>query len=326
MVALSKVESMNASSHDPEATEIAPTIGVHSVSKWFGNVVAVNDVSFEVFPGVTGLLGPNGAGKTSLLHMITGLTNPSEGAIRILGEPVRNNLALYRRIGFMSEHAAVYEPYTGRQFVELAGQLTGVSPLAPAVKQAIATVDLEDVQDRPLGTYSRGMRQRMRLASTLVHDPMVLLLDEPLSGTDPRQRVEFQELMRSLADQGRTILISSHLLEEVETLADRILLMVSGKLAASGDFHAIRAKLDERPYKVRVVVGNPRPMAAALVQLDEVDSVTVDPDGSLVVLSRNVYALQRSVPQLAKTHNIRLLRVEPLDDSLESVFEYLVEG
>ncbi|MEE9285957.1 MAG: ABC transporter ATP-binding protein [Dehalococcoidia bacterium] len=300
-------------------------IDVRGVSKWYGSVVAVNDISLQVGPGITGLLGPNGAGKTTMLHMIAGLAMPSEGEIELLGEPVRDNPELYRRLGFMSEHEAVYPFFTGREFVEFTGRLYGVSPLAPAVDLAIERVGLTDVQGRTLGTYSRGMRQRMRLAATLVHEPQVLLLDEPLNGTDPRQRIEFQDLMRHLAQEGRTILISSHILEEVETLADGILLIVSGKLAAAGDYRAIRAKLDERPYKVRIVAGDSRSMAAALVKLDAVDSVAVDDDGSLVVLSRNVYDLQRSIPRLAQEHGIRLLRVEPLDDSLESVFSYLVE-
>ena len=315
---------MTVSQHTQKDTAMEPTIVVSAVSKWFGSVVAVNDISLQVYPGVTGLLGPNGAGKTTLLRMITGLAGPSDGEVRLLGESVRNNPNLYSRIGVMSEHETVYEFFTGREFVEFSANLHRLSPITPAVDRAIASVGLTDVQNRPLGTYSRGMRQRMRLAATLVHDPEMLILDEPLNGTDPRQRIEFQDLMRRLADEGRTILISSHILEEVETLADRILLIVSGKLAASGDFRAIRAKLDERPYKLRIVVSDPRSMAAALVRTDAVDSVTVDPDGALVVLSRNVLALQHSVPRLAQEQSIRLLRVEPLDESLESVFSYLV--
>ena len=312
-------------SPSPEATTTESTIDVRSVSKWFGNVVAVNEVSLQVYPGITGLLGPNGAGKTTLLHMIAGLAKPSDGEVKLMGEPVRDNPQLYHRIGFMSEHESVYGFLSGREFVELAARLYGLEPLAPPVDRAIELVGLTDVQGRTLATYSRGMRQRMRLAATLVHDPEVLLLDEPLNGTDPRQRIEFQELMRRFANEGRTILISSHILEEVETLAGSILLMVSGKLAAAGDYHAIRAKLDERPYKIRIVASDPRAMAAALVRLDAVDSVSVDADGSLEVLSRNVYDLQRSVPRLAQEQGIRLLRVEPLDESLESVFSYLVE-
>ena len=302
-----------------------PAISVQGVSKWFGSVVAVNDVSLEVYPGITGLLGPNGAGKTTLLHMLTGLSTPSEGDVTVLGQHVRGNPQLYRRMGFMTENERVYEFYTGQEFVEFAARLHGLESPAQAAERAIEAVNLIPVKDRPLGTYSRGMRQRMRLAATLVHDPEVLVLDEPLSGTDPRQRLEFQELMVRLAGQGRTILVSSHILEEVETLASRILLMVQGKLAASGDFRAIRAKLDERPYKVRIATSEIRSMGAALLRLDEVDSVQIDPDGTLIVHSRNVEALQMSVPRLAKEQGVRLLRVEPLDDSLESVFSYLVE-
>jgi len=165
----------------------------------------------------------------------------------------------------------------------------------------------------------------MRLAATLVHDPQVLILDEPLNGTDPHQRIEFQNLMNRLAEEGRAILISSHILEEVEAQAERILLMVNGKLAASGNIRAIREKLDQRPYKVRILADNPRSLASALLQTDVVESVTIDPDDAIVVLSRNVSVLQQSVPSLARDLGIRLFRVEPLDESLESVFSYVVE-
>lgn len=312
------------SADTPTARE--PVIDVQSVSKWFGNVVAVNDVSLQVQPGITGLLGPNGAGKTTLLRMISGLAKPSEGSIKLLGQPVRGDPELYRRVGVMTEQEAVYDLFSGREFVAFSARLYGLDPLGPAVDKAIALVGMMEASDRPLRTYSRGMRQRMRLATALVHEPELLLLDEPLSGTDPRQRLEFQQLMRRLAGEGRTILISSHILEEVETLADNILLMVSGKLAASGDFHAIRAKLDEQPYNVRVVSSNARAMASALIGLDTVESVTVNDDEALVVQSSNVTALQRSIPRIAKERNIRLLRVEPLDESLESVFGYLVDA
>ena len=310
----------------PPQDATPPTVDVQGVSKWFGNVVAVNDVSLQVAPGITGLLGPNGAGKTTLLHMIAGLARPSEGSVTLLGESVRNNPGIYRRVGVMTEHEAVYDFYTGRQFVGLAARMYGLGPVGPPVEEAIGAVGLLDVQDRPMRGYSRGMRQRMRLAAALVHDPEVLLLDEPLNGTDPRQRVEFHALMRRLADDGRTILISSHILEEVETLADHILLLVSGKLAAAGDFRAIRAKMDERPYTVRIVTNFPRVMAAALIELNEVDSVSVDSDDAVIVLSRDVSSLNKSIPRVASGRSIRLLRVEPMDDSLESVFSYVVEG
>jgi ABC-2 type transport system ATP-binding protein len=311
----------------PEALGVTgdAVLSVESVSKWFGSVVAVNDVSFEVRPGVTGLLGPNGAGKTTLLRMITGLAAPSQGTVRVFGENPRENADLYRRIGVMSEHESTYEFLTGRQLVELFARLHGAADVRAAASRAIELVELGDAEKRAVRTYSRGMKQRIKLAATLVHDPELLILDEPLSGADPRQRVQFQDLLRRLAVQGRTIVLSSHILEEVEAVADTVLLVVNGKLAAAGDHHAIRAALDDRPYHVRVISTTPRELAAGLVRLDAVDSVQVDPDGAVVLLSRNVGAVQRALPALAAERSIRLLRVEPLDDSLESVFEYLVE-
>ena len=300
-------------------------IKVDHVSRWFGNVVSVSDVTFDIRPGITGLLGPNGAGKTTLLRMITGLAEVSDGSITVFGESVRNNSDLYRRIGVMSEHETVYQFMKGREFVKMMARLKGVADIDTAADRAIGLVDLADASLRPMGTYSRGMRQRMRLAATLVHEPEILILDEPLNGADPRQRVHFQSLLKGLAAEGRTIVISSHILEEVEQIAETVLLIVNGKLAASGDFHAIRAALDERPYHVRLLSDSPRELASALVKLESVDAVNIDPDGALVVLSRNVRDLQIELPRLAKASSIRVHRVEPLDDSLESVFGYLVE-
>jgi ABC-2 type transport system ATP-binding protein len=300
-------------------------ISVESVSKWFGSVVAVNDVSFEVRAGITGLLGPNGAGKTTLLRMISGLAAVSQGRVTVFGDDPRRHPELYRRIGVMSEHESTYEFLTGRQLVELSARLRGVGTPSAAAGRAIGLVGLADSETRPVRTYSRGMRQRIKLAATLVHDPELLILDEPLSGADPRQRVDFQELLRRLAAEGRTIVLSSHILEEVEAVADTVLLVVNGKLAAAGDHHAIRAALDDRPYHVRVLASAPRELAAGLMRLDAVDSVQIDADGAVVLLSRNVGAVQLALPVLAAERSIRLLRVEPLDDSLESVFEYLVE-
>jgi len=303
----------------------APVIRVDGVSRWFGSVVAVSEISFDVGPGITGLLGPNGAGKTTLLRMMTGLADTSSGTVTVFGQPVRDNPPLYRRLGVMSEHETVYGFMKGREFVRMMGRLRGVTDLERAVDRAIELVDLAEAQHRPMETYSRGMRQRMRLAATLVHDPEILILDEPLNGADPRQRVHFQHLLRQLAADGRTILLSSHILEEVEALADTVLLIVNGKLAASGGFRAIRAALNQRPYHVRVLCDDPRRLAAAVVELASVDAVHVDPDGAIVVLSRNVLDLQLELPRLAQSASISLRRVEPLDDSLESVFGYLVE-
>jgi ABC-2 type transport system ATP-binding protein len=306
-------------------TTAEPVIRVDRVSRWFGSVVAVSDVSFDIGPGITGLLGPNGAGKTTLLRMMTGLATTSSGSITMFGQAVRDNPPLYRRIGVMSEHETVYGFMKGREFVRMMGEVRGVANIETAADRAIALVDMADAQHRPMDTYSRGMRQRMRLAATLVHDPEVLILDEPLNGADPRQRVHFKRLLQQLAANGRTIVLSSHILEEVEQVADTVLLIVNGKLAASGGFRAIRAALNQRPYHVRVQCDAPRRLAAQIVSLKSVDAVNVDPDGALVILSRNVVDLQVELPRLAQASSIRLQRVEPLDDSLESVFGYLVE-
>ncbi|HYD54848.1 MAG TPA: ABC transporter ATP-binding protein [Gemmatimonadaceae bacterium] len=312
-----------AGSRKPEAESV---IKVDAVSRWFGSVVAVSEVSFDIGPGITGLLGPNGAGKTTLLRMMTGLAATSHGTVTMFGQPVRDNPPLYRRIGVMSEHETVYGFMTGREFVRMMAKLRGVDRLEEAVDRAIERVDLADAQHRRMDGYSRGMRQRMRLAATIVHEPEVLILDEPLNGADPRQRVHFKRLLHDLAAEGRTIVLSSHILEEVEELAESVLLIVNGKLAASGGFRAIRAALDQRPYHVRVLCDAPRRLAAAVVALPSVDAVHLDPDGAVVVLSRNVRDLQLELPRLAQAGGISLRRVEPLDDSLESVFGYLVEG
>ena len=302
-----------------------PPIAVSGVSKWFGDVVAVNDVSFEARPGITGLLGPNGAGKTTLLYMIAGLASCSRGEARVLGEPVRDNPDLYRRLAFMPEREAVYPFLTGRQLVETSAKMRGLPDAADRAARAIADAGMSDAQERRVGGYSRGMKQRIRLAAALVGDPEVVILDEPLNGTDPRQRVEFQDMMERLAADGKTVLISSHILEEVETLAARILLMLGGKLAAEGGFREIRAALDERAYQVRAVADAPRKLAAAVVAMESVDSVSVAEDGSILIYSRNVSELQLALPRLARDGGIRLTRVEPMDESLESLFEYIVE-
>lgn len=305
-------------------TSNQPVIQVESVSRWFGSVVSVSDVSFEVYPGITGLLGPNGAGKTTLLRMITGLAGVSEGEVAVFGKSVRNNPVLYQRIGVMSEHETVYDFLTGRDFVTFAAKMRNVKNVPIAVAEAIEQVGLTFAADRKMGGYSRGMKQRIRLAATMVHSPDLLILDEPLNGADPRQRVHFQNLLRGMAAEGKTILISSHILEEVEAIADRVLLIVNGKLAASGDYRSIRAALNERPYHVRIVSNNARALASELVKLQEVETVTMDPGEALIVQSRNVTALQMALPKLSLEANVRLMRVEPLDDSLESVFGYLV--
>jgi ABC-2 type transport system ATP-binding protein len=301
----------------------APAIAVEHVSRWYGNVVAVNDVSFEVSPGVTGLLGPNGAGKTTLLHMIAGLLQPSAGEVRVDGEPAWKNPAMYRRVGLVPERETVYPFLTGREFAVANARLQGLADPDEAAARALAQVELEDAADRRIGTYSKGMRQRVKMAAALVHDPSVLILDEPFNGMDPRQRLHMFELLRAMAAEGRTVLLSSHILEEVERMAESVLVIYAGRLAASGDFRSIRNLMTDRPHMFHVRSTDDRRLAAALLDLECVFGVELD-GKSLVVRTSDLGQFTRLMPQVARDRGVSLHELRPTDDSLESVFAYLV--
>ena len=229
-----------------------PALELDHVSRWYGNVVAVNDISFGLGAGVTGLLGPNGAGKSTLLHLMAGLLAPSAGRVLVEGATAWRRPEMYRHIGLVPEREAVHAFLTGREFARLNARLQGVADPDAAAARAIATVDLTEAADRPIGTYSKGMRQRAKIAGALVHDPPILLLDEPFNGMDPRQRLHMMTLLRSMAAEGRTILFSSHILEEVERLADSVLVVYAGRLAAAGDFRSIRRLMTDRPHTFTV--------------------------------------------------------------------------
>jgi len=295
------------------------------VSRWYGNVVAVNDVSFSLEPGVTGLLGPNGAGKSTLLHLIAGLLAPSAGSVSIGGRPAFADPQVYRDIGLVPERESVYPFLTGREFVEANAKLQGLSDPAAAAQRAIEEVDLAEAQDRALAGYSKGMRQRAQVAAAFVHDPKILLLDEPFNGMDPRQRLHTMGFLRRLAEEGRTILFSSHILEEVEKVADRVLVVIAGRLAASGDFRAIRRLMTDRPHTFTVRSSNDRRLAAQLLVEPFVTGVTLD-DGLLVARAADYGAFSRSVAARAREADVTLYEVLPTDESLESVFSYLVRG
>ena len=313
-------------------TEIEPRtsnsaiVSLDSVSKWFGNVVAVSDVTLTIGTGITGLLGPNGAGKTTILRMVCGLYSPSEGEVQLLGTDPRSDHNVYKRIGIMTENESAYEFMTGLEYVRLSARLKDLRREESHLRNAIERVDMSFALDRKISTYSRGMRQRIRLAAALVGDPELLILDEPLNGADPTQRLRFQEILHQTAEEGRSVIISSHILEEVEEVSESVVLVVNGKLAAQGDFHAIRAALDDRPYHVKIECLDPKQLGGELAKLPAVQSIQFEPDGSIVALTTNVAVLQLDLPVIAKRLNIRLSRVQPIDDSLESVFSYLVEG
>ncbi len=309
----------------PEVTAArSSAIALRSVSRWYGNVVAVNDVSFELGPGVTGLLGPNGAGKSTLLHMMSGFLRPSSGEVIVAGGDAWHRPALYRDVGLVPEREAVYPFLSGLQFARFNAVLQGLPDPDAAAARAMDMVDLGEARHRPIGTYSKGMRQRAKVAGALVHDPPVLLLDEPFNGMDPRQRLSMMELLRQMAAAGRTVLFSSHILEEVERLAERVLVMVAGRLAASGDFRAIRKLMTDRPHTFTVASSDDRRLAAALLREPAVFGVELGA-GSLLVRSADFSAFSGAIAGVARDAGIRLYEVLPTDESLESVFAYLVE-
>jgi ABC-2 type transport system ATP-binding protein len=255
--------------------------------------------------------------------MMAGLLAPSSGQVAILGQSAWRRPEIYRSVGLVPEREAVHPYLTGFQFAQYNAQLQGLADPAAAAERAIATVELSDAEHRSIGTYSKGMRQRAKLAGALVHDPQVLLLDEPFNGMDPRQRLHMIELLRSMAAEGRTILFSSHILEEVERLADSVLVIYAGRLAASGDFRSIRRLMTDRPHTFTVRSSNDRRLASALLGDPSVFGAELY-DGVLSVRTSDFGAFTRSVPRVARDEGITLFELLPTDDSLESVFSYLV--
>ncbi|KIF75454.1 ABC transporter [Streptomyces sp. 150FB] len=299
------------------------TINIEHTSRWFGNVVAVNDVTMTVGPGVTGLLGPNGAGKSTLINMMAGFLSPSTGAVTLDGKQIWRNEAVYTQIGIVPEREGMYDFLTGLEFVVANAELHGLG--TKEARTALATVEMEAAADRQIATYSKGMRQRVKMASALVHNPSVLLLDEPFNGMDPRQRMQLMELLRQMGDSGRTVLFSSHILEEVEQLASHIEVIVAGRHAASGDFRKIRRLMTDRPHRYLVRSSDDRALAAALIADPSTAGIEVDlVEGALRIQAVDFGRFTQLLPRVAREHSIRLLTVSPSDESLESVFSYLV--
>jgi len=299
-------------------------VELKGVSRWYGNVVAVNDVTMTLGPGVTGLLGPNGAGKTTLLHMMAGFLAPSRGEVLVAGRPSWRNPSVYKGLGLVSEREAVHGFLTGWEFVLASAKLHRLPDPAAAAKRAIDLVEMADAMNRRLDTYSKGMRQRIRVGAALVHDPGVLVLDEPFNGMDPRQRLQMLDLLHRLGAEGRTILFSSHILEEVEQVSGTVQVIVAGRLAASGDFRTIRRLMTNRPHVFTIQSSDDRRLAVALIGEPSVTGVELEKSGGLTVRAADYGTFTRRLPKVALGAQIRLERLVPTDESLESVFSYLV--
>ena len=305
--------------------KITERLRAERVGKWFGEVIAVNNCSLSVGAGVVGLLGENGAGKTTLFKMLAGLIEPSHGEVYIAGQHLRDAPGLYRYLGFCPESDALPGWMTGREFVSLLLRLMGFSgaEVRRRTDNWLARFDLTAAADRRLGGYSKGMRQKLKLAQALAHDPEIIFMDEPLNGMDPVSRRQSIELVQELGEQGRTILVSSHILPEVEVMTRRIILMHRGKVLAEGDVTKIRDLIPEHPTTVALVSPRPRELAALLVQQDHVVSVELGQSGQVIARTDHAVEFYRLLPGWILAAELPVEEIHTLDDNLEAVFAYL---
>jgi ABC-2 type transport system ATP-binding protein len=307
--------------------EVTPIITFDGVSKWYGNVIGLNKVSLRIPPGITGLLGPNGAGKSTLLQLATGQLHPSQGAVRVLGQTVWNHPALMQHIGLCPEQDAFYEWMTGFDFVRTCARLSGISrrEAESAAAKALATVGMTANMNRAIRGYSKGMRQRTKLAQALVHSPRVLFLDEPFTGTDPLARRDLIDVIRELGSAGATVLVSSHVLHEVQALTPNIVLLHRGRLVAEGHVRQIRDLIDKYPHRIVLVSDDYRKLAEQVVRWDDVEGVKIlGRESALMVETRQPDVFYGRLPELALENGTAIREVYSEDDNLEAVFKYLV--
>jgi ABC-2 type transport system ATP-binding protein len=305
----------------------AAIIAAEHVSKWYGQVIGLNDVSVSVPPGITGLLGPNGAGKSTFMKLITGQLQPSKGNVRVLGEPIWRNPKLYFQIGFCPEQDAFYERMTGLEWVTALVRLNGLGDREAdeAARRALTAVDLMDAAGKKIGAYSKGMRQRVKLAQAIVHEPALLILDEPLAGMDPLARRRTIRLIRDWARAGKSILVSSHILHEIESMTSNILLINNGRILAEGDVHQIRELIDEHPHTVYVRAQDPRALARQFLARDDVRSLKFE-ENAVVVETAKPDAFYARLTELAASGEFGTIdEVTSPDDNLQAVFQYLVK-
>jgi ABC-2 type transport system ATP-binding protein len=309
------------------AAAAAPVVAAEKVSKWYGQVIGLNDVTVSVPPGITGLLGPNGAGKSTFMKLITGQLKPSKGDVKVLGEPIWRNPKLYFRIGFCPEQDRFYERMTGLEWVTTLVRLNGYDEAAAkaAATRALEAVDLMDAAGKKNGAYSKGMRQRVKLAQALVHDPELIILDEPLGGMDPLGRRKTIRMIREWAKQGKSILVSSHILHEIESMTSNILLINNGRILAEGNVHQIRELIDEHPHTVHVRAADPRRLAREFLTRDDVLSLRFEPGAVVIETAKPDLFYARLTELAAAGDHGQIDEVTSPDDNLQAVFQYLVK-
>jgi len=306
---------------------VSAVIASEHLSKWYGQVIGLNDVTVTVPPGITGLLGPNGAGKSTFMKLITGQLKPSKGQVTVLGEPIWRNPKLYFRIGFCPEQDRFYERMTGLEWVTALVRLNGYdeAAAAAAATRALTAVDLMEAANKKIGAYSKGMRQRVKLAQAIVHDPELIILDEPLAGMDPIGRRRTIRMIRDWAKQGKSILVSSHILHEIESMTANILLINNGRILAEGNVHQIRELIDEHPHTVHVRGEDPRRLAREFLTRDDVLSMRFEP-GAVVVETAKPDLFYARLTEIAAAGEHGVVdEVTSPDDNLQAVFQYLVK-
>jgi ABC-2 type transport system ATP-binding protein len=312
---------------DEAKTTPSPVLAIDHLSKWYGQVIGLNDVTVRVPPGITGLLGPNGAGKSTLMKLVTGQLKPSQGQVHVLGEPAWDNPGLYFRIGFCPEQDAFYDRMTGRAWVAGLLTLNGLDEeqALSLADKAIGRVGLSHAAEKKIGAYSKGMRQRIKLAQAIAHNPELLILDEPLAGMDPLARRRTIRLIREWAREGRSVLVSSHILHEIEAMTADILLINNGRILAEGNVHQIRELIDEHPHTVHVRAADPRALARQFLTEDDVRSLRFEED-AVIVETVKPDAFYMRLTSLAASGDLGEIReVTSPDDNLQAVFQYLVK-
>jgi len=301
-------------------------VSADGLSRWYKQVIGINDVSLSIGPGITGLLGPNGAGKSTFMKLVTGQIKPSRGTVKVLGEPIWNNPPLMRRIGFCPEQDAFYSGMTGLKWVEGLVGLNGFPPAETRSRamKALEVLGLLDAKDKKIGAYSKGMRQRVKLAQAIAHDPELLILDEPLGGMDPMGRRQTIRMIKEWAEQGRSIIVSSHILHEIESMTSTILLVNHGRIVAEGNVHEIRELIEDHPHRIFIQCDNPRRLASRLVGWAEVSGMRLDEAGVEIQTSRPD-AFFTMLPDVILGDKVRVTRLLSPDDNLQAVFDYLVK-
>jgi ABC-2 type transport system ATP-binding protein len=308
-------------------TTAAGIVSSDHLSKWYGQVIGLNDVSVVVPPGITGLLGPNGAGKSTFMKLITGQLKPSKGSVTVLGEPIWRNPGLYARIGFCPEQDEFYDRMTGLEWVTALVRLNGVgdAQAAAMANRALEQVELTDAANKKIGAYSKGMRQRVKMAQALAHDPELLILDEPLSGMDPIARRKSIRMIKEWGRAGKSIIVSSHILHEIESMTANILLINQGRILAEGNVHQIRDLIDEHPHTVYIKADQTRALAREFLSQDDVLSLKFE-DEAVVVQTGKPDAFYARLTELAASGEIGAIHeVTSPDDNLQAVFQYLVK-